>query len=62
MIREMVVSRKITLPAHTVDTLNNRLDELIQNLQTCPKTARWKIRSLMGKRISWYEEVEEVRR
>jgi hypothetical protein len=62
MIMEMVVTKKITLPAHAVDILNNRLNELIQNLQTCPKTARWKIRSLMGKRISWYEEVEEVRR
>jgi hypothetical protein len=39
-----------------------RLENLKQGLENAPKTQAWKLRSLVGKRMRWYEEVEEVRR
>ncbi|GAP20170.1 hypothetical protein [Leptolinea tardivitalis] len=62
MIINMVTSGEITLPPGSKETVIERLNAIFQELQTCPKTTRWKMRSIMGKRIIWYEEVEEVRR
>lgn len=41
-----------------------RISERIQALQAamenCPKTARWKMRAIVGERMRWYEEPEET--
>jgi hypothetical protein len=62
MIYEMVKNSEIELPESINEILLKRLDALNQTLNSCPKSARWKMRSLVGKRMPWFEEVEEVRR
>jgi hypothetical protein len=62
MILQMVVSSDIDLPGQLSDHLQNRLQEIHQALLKSAKTPRWKMRSIIGKRMSWFEEVEEVRR
>lgn len=62
MIVEMVKTHQLGLSVGNETNLLTRLQILIQTLQTCPKTTRWKMRSLVGRRMTWYEEVEEVRR
>jgi hypothetical protein len=39
-----------------------RLERIKKMLEEAPKTQAWKLRSMVGKRMRWYEEVEEVRR
>jgi hypothetical protein len=41
-------------------TLGRRLEEARSLLESCPKGPRWKIRSLLGERLRWYEEPEEA--
>ena len=36
-----------------------RIDELRRYLETTPKSLRWKLRAKIGRRMSWYERVEE---
>jgi hypothetical protein len=62
MIRQMIMSSEIELSEQLSNHLINRLDGLFLALSNCSKSARWKMRSLIGKRMSWFEEVEEVRR
>jgi hypothetical protein len=62
MITRMVEKSEIELQDDISTILLNRLNEMNQALISCPKSARWKMRSLVGKRMPWYEEVEEVRR
>jgi hypothetical protein len=37
-----------------------RIDGLIQAMSDAPKTARWKVRARVGRRVRWYEVPEEV--
>ena len=62
MIYEIVKNSEIGLPKSINGLLLKRLDDLNQALISCKKSARWKMRSLVGKRMAWSEEVEEVRR
>lgn len=62
MIIERVATQKTHLHACDLTMLCERLENLAAALQIYPKTARWKMRSIVGKRMIWYEEVEEVRR
>jgi len=36
------------------------IEALLSLLASCPKTSKWKMRSLIGEKIRWYEEPEEV--
>jgi hypothetical protein len=62
MISNMIKNSEIKINDKFCSLLINRLGELNHLLVSCPKTARWKMRSMVGKRIPWFEEVEEVRR
>jgi hypothetical protein len=62
MIYGMVERSEIKLSKTTTAILIKRLDDLNNALIACKKSARWKMRSLVGKRLAWSEEVEEVRR
>ena len=44
------------------DLLQERLTDLHTTLANAPKSAAWRLRSKVGKRLAWYEEVEEVNR
>ena len=39
-----------------------RVDRLLEQIAHAPKSLRWKLRSLVGTRVRWYNEVEEVAR
>ncbi len=42
------------------ERLRARLEQLRLALEGCPKTARWKLRARVGRRVRWYEVPEEV--
>jgi hypothetical protein len=42
--------------------ISARLDRLQAAMEGAPKTMQWKIRSRLGTRVPWYDEVEEVQR
>ena len=39
-----------------------RLATLQAAMDAAPKTLGWRLRARVGKRVPWYEEVEEVQR
>jgi hypothetical protein len=43
-----------------VDLVGARADELMSAVQASRKSARWKARSMIGRRMPWYELPEEV--
>jgi hypothetical protein len=43
------------------DTILKRLDALWDRIASAPKSLKWKVRSRVGDRMSWYELPEEVR-
>ncbi len=51
-------SHELDVPAAVVE---QRLDELWQAIDAEPKSLKWKLRSRVGDRMSWYELPEEVR-
>jgi hypothetical protein len=40
--------------------VHKRVDELISQIESYPKTTRWKIRSKIGEKMKWYKDVEEL--
>ncbi len=48
-----------TLQPEQADVVRTRLDELLDAIEKEPKTTRWKIRSRVGTRVKWYQEVAE---
>lgn len=42
--------------------INNKIDELLVELEKEPKTLKWRMREKIGTRMKWYQEVEEVKR
>ncbi|MCU0492233.1 MAG: hypothetical protein MUD01_11625 [Chloroflexaceae bacterium] len=57
-LRELHVGYGLPLEART--RLSGRLEELTQALHGSPKTLRWKTRAILGDKVRWYEEPEEV--
>jgi len=43
------------------DRVGERLDELWARIDAQPKSLKWKLRSRVGDRVSWYQLPEEVR-
>jgi hypothetical protein len=54
--------RYLTLDSSVISVVNARLSELLDRLVSEPKTSRWKIRSRLGVRLPWYEDVSDVDR
>lgn len=44
------------------DIVRRKIDQLLLDVNAAPKSLRWKLRSLIGTRMRWYEEVEDVER
>jgi hypothetical protein len=59
---EGAVDRYDALPAAAATGVRNRIARLRQEIDDAPKTRKWKMRSRMGTRVRWYEEVAEVHR
>ena len=57
---ESAVERYPAVPAPMASDVRSRVGALRTRIDETPKTAKWKIRSRMGTRVRWYEEVAEV--
>jgi hypothetical protein len=58
--RTRAVVDELDLDPAERSTLVARIDGLIQAMLNAPKTARWKVRARVGRRVRWYEVPEEV--
>ncbi len=53
---------ELALSVQQVAVIENRIRTLQQAIHAAPKTLAWKMRARLGKRVRWYQEVEEVQR
>jgi hypothetical protein len=44
------------------NVVHERIEELLQRIATAPKSLKWKIRSVIGDKVKWYKDVEELSR
>ena len=44
------------------EIVRRKIDDLIERVETAPKSQKWKLRSIVGTKMRWYEEVEDVER
>lgn len=51
-----------TLEEHEAQLVASRILKLQQQLEQAPKSAKWKMRNVVGRRVQWYDLPEEVRR
>ena len=61
-LRDFLTKGEVNLTNGQLDTLAERFKQLETVVDAAPKTTAWKLRSRIGKRKRWYEEVEEVQR
>lgn len=57
---QKVPSFSLSLPRESREKINNSTDRLLSLISKREKTIVWKIRSLLGKRLRWYQIPEEV--
>jgi len=50
------------IDASTRENVRSKLAEIVTRMEAGPKTVRWKIRSKIGTRLKWYEDVGKVHR
>ncbi len=50
------------LPAEIADRVRTRIAAMTEQIDTAPKSTRWKLRARLGARSKWYEDVDEVHR
>ena len=60
--RKILVYENPGLDEDEVQLIQARIGTIQQKMETAPKTFGWKARARIGKRMRWYEEVEEIRR
>ena len=61
-LERAVAGGEVALEAAQVALLSERIRALRAAIEAAPKTLAWKVRARVGKRVRWYQEVEEVRR
>jgi hypothetical protein len=62
-LRSFMGREEATLLNDEAKTLiSSRLDKLQAAMEHAPKNMQWKLRSRVGTRVPWYDEVEEVHR
>lgn len=42
------------------DEVVNKINDIANRINNAPKSIRWRLRSIIGERVKWYEEPEEV--
>ena len=55
------VDKYISLPDHELDKVLKRIEGLLQMIEKEPKSLAWKMRSRVGTKKQWYQDVEEMR-
>jgi hypothetical protein len=61
-LHDVLDEGEIDLEQEEAQTIKRRLVALQKAMDEAPKTLGWKMRAKVGKRVRWYEEVEEVQR
>jgi hypothetical protein len=61
-LRDFMDEGSIDLEEEEVNAIRKRLVAMEKAMDLAPKTMAWKMRARVGKRMRWYEEVEEVQR
>jgi hypothetical protein len=61
-VGKILINKNPGLDAEEVRTIQTRIQTIQQAMDAAPKTFGWKTRARIGKRLRWYEEVEEIRR
>lgn len=61
-LNDFLDNGEVDLDEVEVQTIKERLAAIQQAMDEAPKTLAWKMRSKVGTRVLWYEEVEEVQR
>lgn len=42
--------------------VHERISDLLQQIETAPKSLRWNVRARIGEKVKWYKDVEELSR
>jgi hypothetical protein len=61
-LRDFLTGGNVELDEGEIRTIKKRLTAIQDAMDAAPKTLAWKLRAKVGKRVRWYEEVEEVQR
>ncbi|MGC8880315.1 MAG: hypothetical protein ACP5R2_13945, partial [Anaerolineae bacterium] len=61
-LERAVVAGEVALEAQPSALARTRIRTVRAALEAAPKTLAWKVRARVGKRLRWYQEVEEVQR
>jgi hypothetical protein len=61
-LSKLLASGEIGLDEARKVTIQGRLTALGRAIEAAPKSMGWKMRAKVGKRVRWYDEVEEVQR
>jgi hypothetical protein len=61
-LRDFLAGNSINLGHPQIELALQRIGDIQQVMDAAPKTIGWKARAAIGKRLPWYEEVEEVHR
>jgi len=59
---ESLDSDAVTLDAGQSRLVRQRVTRMQTALEAAPKTVAWSVRARLGRRVPWYQEVEEVQR
>jgi len=59
-VEDLLLSEDLGLSQDERELVLRRIRKIGSVLETIPKTIRWKMRNILGTRIRWYAEVEEV--
>jgi len=62
-LREFIVQGEAELLSEDLQAqITGKLDRIQSDMEGAPKPLAWRMRSRLGTRVPWYEEVEEVQR
>jgi hypothetical protein len=59
-VEELLLREELELSHEERDLVLGRVRMIASILESVPKTMAWKMRDLIGTRVRWYAEVEEV--
>jgi hypothetical protein len=59
-IEDMLLKEDLVLSQEEREIVLSRVRKIVSALESMPKSAAWKMRDLIGTRVRWYAEVEEV--
>jgi uncharacterized protein YjiS (DUF1127 family) len=59
-VEDLLLAEDLGLSREERELVLSRVQTIASVLESAPKSAAWKMRSLVGTRVRWYAEVEEV--